>query len=190
MSVEKLQKILADYEGYDTDEIKSVIRFQAFLSITDQPFERVHTPDEEATNGHVVSGAWIVNKERTKVLMIEHKFLGKWLPPGGHADGVQDPIAVALKEAEEETGVSSHKLRLLDEAPIDVDIHPFPARPQKNEPPHRHYSLFYAFELDELEVFAGNEEVTNIGWQSLDNIREFAAEDKALHRLVLKTADL
>jgi 8-oxo-dGTP pyrophosphatase MutT (NUDIX family) len=190
MTLQTIKQQLSDHRGLDSDEIKAVIKFQAFLEISETPFERRHYPQEESINGHIVSDAWIVNKQRTKVLLIEHKALERWLAPGGHADGDTDLIVVAMKEAEEETGVPRQSLKLLSDAPLDVDVHAIPARPQKNAPEHNHYRVSYAFELDETIPLNGNHEVTAVAWQTLDTVRELAAEDKALQRLITKTANL
>ncbi|BCJ95976.1 NUDIX hydrolase [Anaerocolumna cellulosilytica] len=56
---------------------------------------------------HITSSAWIVNKERTKVLMVYHNLYDSWAWTGGHADGESDLLKVAIKEAREETGIVS-----------------------------------------------------------------------------------
>lgn len=54
---------------------------------------------------HFTASNWIVNKEKTKVLMIYHNIYKSWAWTGGHADGDADLQHVALKEAQEETGL-------------------------------------------------------------------------------------
>ena len=54
---------------------------------------------------HMTASAWIVNPARTKTLMVYHKLYDSWSWTGGHADGETDLLAVALKEAREETGI-------------------------------------------------------------------------------------
>ena len=60
---------------------------------------------------HMTASAWIVNPERTKVLMAYHNIYHSWSWLGGHADGETDLLKVALKEAKEESGCASHKRR-------------------------------------------------------------------------------
>ncbi len=55
--------------------------------------------------GHFSSSAWVLNKERTKVLLVYHNIFGGYVFPGGHLDGETDCLSVALREVEEETGV-------------------------------------------------------------------------------------
>ena len=54
---------------------------------------------------HFTASNWIVNKEKTKILMIYHNIYQSWAWTGGHADGEDDLQSVAKREAEEETGL-------------------------------------------------------------------------------------
>jgi len=65
---------------------------------------------------HFTASSWIVNPARTKVLMAFHNIYKSWAWTGGHADGDADLLAVALREAREETGVE----RI---APVSTDIY-------------------------------------------------------------------
>ena len=47
---------------------------------------------------HMSASAWVVNPERTKVLMAYHNIYHSWSWLGGHADGQEDLLSVALKE--------------------------------------------------------------------------------------------
>ncbi len=60
--------------------------------------------------GHFTASNWIVNKDRTKVLMIYHNIYHSWAWTGGHADGEENLLNVALREAKEETGIQDMKL--------------------------------------------------------------------------------
>ena len=55
---------------------------------------------------HMTASSWIVNEDYTKVLMIYHNIYNSWAWTGGHADGDEDLLHVAVKEAREETGLS------------------------------------------------------------------------------------
>lgn len=57
--------------------------------------------------GHFTSSAFVLNKERTKMLMIYHKIYNSWAWVGGHSDGDSDLLYVAMKEAKEETGIKN-----------------------------------------------------------------------------------
>ena len=64
---------------------------------------------------HFTASAWIVNPTRTRVLMVYHNIYHSWSWLGGHADGESDLLAVALREAREESGIRSAR-------PISEDI--------------------------------------------------------------------
>ena len=69
---------------------------------------------------HITSSGYIVNKNRDKVLMIYHKIYDSWAWTGGHADGDSDLLHVAIKEAEEETGLKNVKPAYEDIFSLDV----------------------------------------------------------------------
>ena len=69
---------------------------------------------------HMTSSGFIVNKDRTKVLMIHHNIYNSWGWTGGHADGDSDLIAVAIKEAKEETGIKNANPITNDICSIDI----------------------------------------------------------------------
>ena len=78
----------------------------AFLDLLNDPdaFKR------ERKKGHFTASAWIVNKRRTHTLLTLHRKLQRWLQLGGHADGDENLVEVALKEAKEESGLQSIQL--------------------------------------------------------------------------------
>ena len=69
---------------------------------------------------HFTSSGFVVNGDGTKVLMAHHNLYRVWAWTGGHADGDPDLLAVALREAWEETGVEH--LRPLSTAMASLDI--------------------------------------------------------------------
>src|SRR5436305_5487357 len=76
--------------------------------------------------GHLTGSAWIVSADRQRTLLTHHHKLDKWLQLGGHADGDGDLLAVALREAQEESGLT--RLRPVATAIYDFDRHWIPAR--------------------------------------------------------------
>ena len=60
--------------------------------------------------GHFTGSAWVVDAGRRRTLLTHHRKLGKWLQLGGHADGDADLAAVALREAQEDSGLTGAKL--------------------------------------------------------------------------------
>ncbi|GAB3699425.1 NUDIX hydrolase [Spirosoma flavus] len=134
--------------------------------------------------GHITGSAWIVSLDHQQTLLIHHRKLDRWLQPGGHADGDPDVAAVALREAQEETGLTS--LRLVSPTIYDVDIHPIPAR--NDVPEHLHYDIRFLLEADPQEPFGDSDEIKNIQWFSIENAKKIADSDSIL-RLVLKNEE-
>lgn len=54
---------------------------------------------------HMTASAWVVNERRDKVLMAYHNIYKSWSWLGGHADGDEDLLAVAMREVREESGI-------------------------------------------------------------------------------------
>ena len=69
----------------------------------------------ENRNAHMTASAWLVNQDLSKVLMVFHNLYNSWSWIGGHADGEVDLLRVAVREAQEETG-------LLHVWPVSEDI--------------------------------------------------------------------
>ena len=56
---------------------------------------------------HMTASAWVVNESFDRVLMAYHNLYDSWSWLGGHADGEEDLLAVALREVREESGVKN-----------------------------------------------------------------------------------
>lgn len=163
------QSLLQEITHYQTSfpaEARFITPFQQLLRHPDC-FQRYHLP------GHITGSAWIVNHSRSKVLLVHHAKLNRWLQPGGHADGEEDIINVALREAQEETGVKN--FQLLSPTIFDVDIHPIPARP--DFPAHDHYDIRFLFQADDADPLIVSEESHDVRWIELGRLAEFNAED-------------
>ncbi|MDZ5010277.1 NUDIX domain-containing protein, partial [Clostridium perfringens] len=98
---------------------------------------------------HITSSGYIVNKDKTKVLMIYHNIYNSWSWTGGHADGDDDLLYVAIKEAKEETGVKN--IKALDSKIFSLDVLPVPAHIKRGKfvSSHLHLSVAYLLEADE-----------------------------------------
>lgn len=157
---------LKDYQTSFPEEEDFLKRFLSLLSDT-SCFERTHLP------GHITGSAWIVDSSRTQVLLVHHAKLNKWVQPGGHADGDENILRVALKEAEEETGLKKFKI-LDDKKPFDVDIHLIPQR--KEFPEHFHYDVRFLLEANPNELIHVSEESHDVKWVRLHDLEKYNQE--------------
>ncbi len=122
---------------------------------------------------HVVADAWIINPARTHVVLVEHGENGAWMAPGGHCDGNSDVMAAALREAEEEAGLTNLK-PLLGGQIFDLNSGYVPTR-QKSwgiEPLHLHFDVCFAFEAPDDAVLKMSDESTGLKLVALDTIEQ------------------
>ena len=161
-----LDAAFARYAGRHPEQAALAAEYRAFLASHAAVFERAHA------SGHFTGSAWVVSADGERVLLTHHRKLGLWLQPGGHADGDADLAAVALREAEEETGVPG--LRLESREIYDLDRHPIPAR--KLDPEHLHWDVRYVVRAGADERFVVSEESHALEWR---RVRDVAADEHA-----------
>lgn len=139
---------------------------------------------------HMTSSGFIMNKELTKVLMIHHNIYNTWAWTGGHADGDEDLLYVAIKEAKEETGVTS--IEPLMEKIASVDILPVWGHVKKGKyvATHMHLSVAYILIADENQTLHINEaENSGVKWIKIEEIEKYSNEPeiiKVYHKLIEK----
>lgn len=134
-------------------------------------------------SGHLTGSAWIVDTARQRTLLTHHRKLDKWLQLGGHADGDPDLLAVALREAQEEGGIT--KLQPVSRQLFDVDRHWIPER--KGEPAHWHYDLRFMIEADPAEPLVVTNESKDLAWVPVVKVTSLNPEE-SMARMVRKTA--
>lgn len=149
--------------------------FLAFLDSAPDVFERHHPP------GHFTGSAWLVSADGQHVLLTHHRKLGRWLQLGGHADGDHDLARVALREAEEESGLSGLSV---EPAIFDLDRHLIPAR--GDEPAHWHYDVRYVVRAGASEAFCVSEESLALAWRRIDELLVDPATDASLRRMAAR----
>jgi 8-oxo-dGTP pyrophosphatase MutT (NUDIX family) len=132
--------------------------------------------------GHLTGSAWIVSPHRTRTLLTHHHKLDKWLQLGGHADGEEDLLGVALREAREESGLAY--VRAVSPALFDVDRHWIPAR--KTDPGHYHYDLRFLLEADPAAPLIISSESKDLAWVDLARVTSLNPEE-SMARMVRKT---
>jgi 8-oxo-dGTP pyrophosphatase MutT (NUDIX family) len=149
--------------------------FVDFLATGMQAFRR------DARDGHFTGSAWLVSADGERVLLTHHRKLGRWLQLGGHADGDADLARVALREAEEESGLDA----LSGESePFDLDRHRIPAR--GDEPEHWHYDVRYVVRAGANERFVVSDESHALAWCSIREIADDPGSDESLRRMAQK----
>lgn len=126
---------------------------------------------------HISSSGFILNKNRDKVLMIYHNIYKSWGWTGGHADGDEDLLYVALKEAEEETGVDAKPI--LEEIFV-LDILPVIGHFKRGKwvSSHEHLNVTYILEADESkELIMKEDENSGVKWVPIDEVVKESNEE-------------
>ena len=144
-------------------------RFECFVRRQPRCFERDCWDD-----GHVTASAALLDPRREAMLMTLHAKLGRWLQLGGHADGETDALAVACREAAEESGL---EVAPASPEPIDVDIHAIP--PHGSDPAHFHYDVRFVL-LAEAGTPKTTEESLGLKWVPLAGMAALTAEESIL----------
>jgi ADP-ribose pyrophosphatase YjhB (NUDIX family) len=175
--VQELQLLLSRHRPADVAEERSLKRTNQLLKTTGSPFWR-----GQFHPGHLTASAIVVNRERTRSLLVHHAKLDRWLQPGGHFEpGEWQPVDAAAREVREETGLTTTWPGPLPRL-LDVDVHPIPAR--GDEPAHYHYDLRYLLVAEATEAVAGDG-TTAVKWIGQDEV-ETLALDPGLKRALRK----
>ena len=94
-----------------------------------------HPFDRAIPEGHLTGSAITVSADGSRVLLLHHRKLDRWLQPGGHGDpGETTGEEVALREALEESGIRGLALHQAAPRPLDVDVHDIPRASERARP--------------------------------------------------------
>ena len=121
----------------------------------------------ENTVAHMTASAWVVNQDKSKILMVYHNIYNSWSWLGGHADGETDLLAVALREVKEEAGIShvspvSEEIFSLESLTVDGHV-----KKGKYVSSHLHLNVTYLLEANSEEaVSIKADENSGVAWFS------------------------
>lgn len=167
------RRLLEKYRPVEADQVLLRERMLAFIDR--YPWD-AHL--RSRLEGHLTASALVVDADFERVLLLRHKKLGKWLQPGGHCDGDANLPAVALRECLEETGIEGLEV---DPRPIDLDIHPIPARPEA--PAHLHFDTRFLVVAPPGAAPRQNHESEEVRFFERHQALEIAGDD-SLRRLI------
>ena len=136
---------------------------------------------------HMTASAWVVNPQRSKVLMVYHRLYDSWSWAGGHADGEEDLLAVALREVREETGVQ--RLRPVTEEIYSLEVLTVDGHEKHGRyvPSHLHLNVTYLLEAEEDQPRRVCEaENSGVAWFSLADALSASTEPWFVERIYKK----
>ncbi|MBQ8954087.1 MAG: NUDIX hydrolase [Clostridia bacterium] len=176
-----LERQLETYVPVNEQEAREREMMLRFLREGRTPFERANE------TAHFTASAWVTNAARDRVLMIWHNIYKSWAWTGGHADGETDLLAVARREAEEETGVGG--LRPVMESPVSLEIITVSGHEKRGRyvPSHLHYNVTYLFEADDTAPLRVKpDENSGVRWFSPEEALAACAEPWMAERVYKK----
>ncbi|MCQ2418808.1 MAG: NUDIX hydrolase [Clostridia bacterium] len=136
---------------------------------------------------HMTASAWVVNKGFDRVLMVYHKIYNSWSWLGGHADGDEDLLAVAIREVQEESGIQNV-------APVSRDIYSLEVLTVDGHekrgsyvPSHLHLNVTYLLMADDTEELRIKEdENSGVRWFTMDEALQKSTEPWFVERIYKK----
>jgi 8-oxo-dGTP pyrophosphatase MutT (NUDIX family) len=124
---------------------------------------------------HVTASALIVHPPSSRVLLRWHERQQAWLQIGGHADpGEDDPLAVARREGQEETGLPD-LVPWPDATLRHVVVVPVPANDR--EPAHEHADLRFVLATAVPEAARPERPTALLRWLPIDDAVQLTSED-------------
>lgn len=173
---ESFESQIERYARRHPEEAGAASGFIEFFRSAPSVFERSHGV------GHFTGSAWLVSADGERVLLTHHRKLQRWLQLGGHADGDTDLARVALREAEEESGLTG--LQVEPEI-FDIDCHWIPER--GTEAGHWHYDVRFVVRATAGETFEVSEESLALAWKQVAELAAVPSDaDVSLARMALK----
>lgn len=164
-----LRQEIENYIPFDEQEKRDKEQFLRFIDT----FDDVLTRDN--IFGHFSASAFLVNKKRNKMIVVYHIINDGWIYPGGHADGDDNLLSVAVREVEEETGL---KAKILDENIYAIQSAPVKGhiKSGKYVSSHIHFDVLYLMEADDrIPLKYKENESKGVKWISFEE-----ADDKTM----------
>lgn len=178
-----LASVLKTYHPWNRQEERDIAEILRRL----EQGEKLHTRDNAAA--HLTVSAWVVSPDRAQVLMAYHNLYDSWAWLGGHADGEQDLLAVALREAQEESGIFATPV---SEDIFSVEILPVSGHEKKGEylPSHLHLNITFLLETDpSAPIRPKEDENSRVGWFCVEDALAASSEPWMRDRIYRKLCE-
>ena len=150
--------------------------------------ENILTRENEVA--HLTASAWVVNPDRTSVLMAYHNLYDSWAWLGGHADGESDLLAVALREAAEESGIAEVCVVTHEILSIEILCVEGHEKRGKYIPSHLHLNVTYLLEADSSQSLSVKaDENSAVAWIAVEDIPKKSTEPWFVERIYSKLCE-
>jgi len=141
----------------------------------------------ENRSAHLTASAWVVNSDRSRVLMAHHNLYHSWAWLGGHADGEMDLLSVALREVREESGLT--EVHPVSEDLFSVEILAVNGHEKHGQyvPSHLHLNVTFLLEADSTAPLSCRlGENSQVAWFSPEDALAASAEPWFRERIYRK----
>ena len=175
------------------EQIEKCLPFNEQEQIDKEQFlEFINSFDDVLTRnnifGHFTASAFVVNKDRTKMVVVYHIINDGWAYPGGHADGIDDLLSVAVREVEEETGL---KAKVLDENIFAINSNPVIGHVKRGKyvSSHIHFDCVYIMEADDkIPLVYREDESKGVKWVDFEDAYDESFCDfiRPVHKKLIK----
>ncbi len=184
MSGELLKKQIAEFAPLcEQEKIDKEIMEKALACFPD-------ILTRENKTAHFTASAWIKNETGNKILMSYHNIFQSWSWTGGHADGEENLLRVALREAAEETGIKN--ARVVSPEIFSLEVLPVAGHEKRGNyiPSHLHYNVTYLLEASERETLRIKpDENSGVQWIAVEELEKKVTEEWMMERIYRKLSE-
>ena len=175
MHREALLAKLATYLPLDEDDESACRQIESFVRNHPKCFESTFAL------GHLTGSAWLLDSSGERALLTHHRKLGRWIQLGGHADGNPNLLAVAIREAREESGIDT--IEPVSENIFDLGVHQTPGH--DGIAAHYHFDVRFLLQAHGDGRFLVSHESHALAWFTLQELAALDVDD-AVRRMSMK----
>ena len=181
---EKLIEQLEKYKPFNEQETQDKALILHMLRNEKGIFYRTNM------HAHMTASAWVVNKQRSKTIMVHHNIYNSWSWMGGHSDGDENLLNVAVREVKEECGMKN--AHPVNEEIFSIEVLPVNGHQKKGQyvPSHLHLNVTYLIEADETdELYIKEDENSNVSWFTFSDAVSASKEEWFKERIYAKLVE-
>lgn len=138
---------------------------------------------------HMTASAWVLSRDRRRVVMVYHNLYRSWSWTGGHADGGRDLLAVAMREVTEETGL--RRLAPVTEGIFSLECLTVDGHEKRGQyvPSHIHMNVTYLLAAEDDALREKPDENSGVAWFTPEEALAASTEPWMVQRVYRKLAD-